>query len=149
MRHPPRLEPNSFIFLLRAGHRPPRLSLVDTPQPHPRLRAPIPCSNCVLFIMTTANLCRSSNLPQSRSLSGDPVPPSHLEAYKKILRAEKSASQRNNIDQVIHARVVGYLFVEFSKRTSTYGSEPCNKIVEGISVKSKKPTSAHDVVFKL
>lgn len=49
----------------------------------------------------------------------------------------------------MHARVLGYLLIEFLKRESFYGTTPCEKIERGIFGELEEPAGVHDAVFSL
>ena len=90
-----------------------------------------------------------SSLPRDlRKDEKEFLPQEYLNAYDKILYAEDYASQNGLGDQVMHARVVGYLIIEFLKREDLYGATPCETITRGI-LGPKEPPGVHDVVFKL
>ncbi|KAF8121344.1 hypothetical protein EV363DRAFT_1302273 [Boletus edulis] len=67
-------------------------------------------------------------------------------AYEIILQAEEYAIGQESKGDVISARVVGYLLLEFHRRSHIIGDQPCVSLVRSVTVPIHGE-SRHDVVF--
>ena len=77
--------------------------------------------------------------------------PSRYNAYNRILRAEQHAVQQRAKEDIVSARVAGYLLLEFHAQSDILGDRPCTSLVSLVVL--PPPESAdtggneHDVVF--
>ncbi|KAG6378378.1 hypothetical protein JVT61DRAFT_12633 [Boletus reticuloceps] len=69
----------------------------------------------------------------------------HSSAYNIILEAENYANQQSQED-IMFARVAGFLLLEFHSRSHIFGHLPCTSLVRRVTSQSSSKNQ-HDVVF--
>ena len=73
-----------------------------------------------------------------------------LHAYGIIIRAERFAIRQQWQENVISARVAGYLLLEFDARSEILGEQPCASIVEEVTSQHQvSGQKERDVVFEV
>ena len=81
--------------------------------------------------------------------------PQYLSAYNLALNAETYATQQAEAhpaqnDNIIFARVAGYLLLEFFDLRDILTTGPCDQILKELQSGSQEPAgNANDVVFKI
>ena len=84
--------------------------------------------------------------------------PGYLSVYDIMLNAERYAneqveaglSNREAKDNVMFARVAGYLLIElFNRRAALESEEPCAKLARDVESGSQAGGTAHDVVYEV
>jgi len=76
--------------------------------------------------------------------------PYRFSAYRMILQAEQYAVQQQAEEDIISARVVGYLLLELDAQPSTFGDGPCASIVKQVtSPPQDAGDNEHNVVFNV
>ena len=81
---------------------------------------------------------------QSEAL--DAYSPDYLSAYNLVLDAELHANERDNL---ISARVAGYLLLELFNRRGILSEGPCASLVKQLNSPSRQGKSDIQVVFEL
>ncbi|KAG6375712.1 hypothetical protein JVT61DRAFT_3287 [Boletus reticuloceps] len=73
--------------------------------------------------------------------------PNRFSVYRIILRAEQQAVEPQDI---MSARVVGYLLLEFHERSHIFGDTPCASLAKWVtSMPQNQGDSEHDVIYGL
>ena len=71
-----------------------------------------------------------------------------ISVYRRILEAEARAVQDGADENVMSARVIGYLVLELYARCPTLGGQACSKVVqEVVSLSQDSKHDEYDVVF--
>ena len=77
--------------------------------------------------------------------------PHRFSAYNMILRAEQHAVQQQAEEDIVSARAVGYLLLEFDAQSGTFGDGPCASIVRQVTSLPRdtggKEYNEHSVIF--
>ena len=89
-----------------------------------------------------------SPLPKSPQLSHSCGFPDAVKAYSKILEAEAQATRNEESDNIMFARIAGFLILELSAQCQTFGTQPCSKVVQDVLSPSQDPVNGgNDSVF--
>ena len=72
--------------------------------------------------------------------------PDYLRAYNLVLKAERRAVEKDNL---MFARVAGYLLLELFNRRGVLSGEPCASFVKQLNSPSRQGKSDIQVVFEL
>ena len=98
-------------------------------------------------VMLTASPLPTVGSPQFRE-SGLGELTNAVSVYRRILEAEAQAVQDGADENVISARVIGYLLLELYARCPTLGIQACSKVIqEVISLSQDSEHDEHDVIF--
>ena len=98
-------------------------------------------------IMLTASPLPTVESPQFKE-SGLGELANAISVYRRILEAEARAVQDGADENVISARVIGYLLLELYARCPTLGDQACSKVIqEVISLSQDSEHDEHDVVL--
>ena len=75
--------------------------------------------------------------------------PHRLSAYRMILRAEQLAIKEQAKEDIISARIIGYLLLEFHAQYRIFGGKPCTELVRWATSPSRNPDrpEQHHVIF--
>ena len=98
-------------------------------------------------IMSTASPLPTVGSPRFRE-SGLGELANAISVYRRILEAEARAVQDGADENVISARVIGYLLLELYTRCPTLGDQAWSKVIqEVVSLSQDSEHDEHDVVF--
>ena len=77
--------------------------------------------------------------------------PNQYSAYQTVLRAEERAiGQQDRVRDIMSARIVGYLLLEFREQRIIFGDVPCSTLDKWItSIPQEANENEHGVVYRL
>lgn len=65
--------------------------------------------------------------------------PERYSAYDMILQTERRAVREEAREDIMSARVVGYLLLEFDAQSDTFGDTPCDILVKWVTLPPQSP----------